>query len=221
MRVKKDRPKVPVFIFDFGGVMIKWRNNYPIYDSISDRYGIPRDDLRRVLEAALPRLEAGDISTREFLTSSLGKFGKSLRQDDSPDVLWTEPFARLAELRVGSVEIVRSLRRKGFKVYLFSNTSLPHARFLRKVRWDKLFDGFLTSCEIRSVKPSPTAFRKVLERVDAVPSKVAFIDDKEENVRGAKDFGMRWTFRFTSVARLRRELAALPTVRLGNRAARS
>jgi putative hydrolase of the HAD superfamily len=207
----KDRALVPTFIFDFGGVMIKWRDNNPIYDSIADRYGVPRAKLRRALEAALPRLESGEISTREFLTRALGESGKRLRQDDSPDVLWTEPFARLAKLRTGSVEIVESLRRKGYRVFLFSNTSLPHARFVRKVGWDRLFDGFLTSCEIRSIKPSPGAFRKVLERVNAAPSEVAFIDDKEENVRGAKDFGIRWTLRFTSVARLKRDLATVAT----------
>ena len=101
------------------------------------------------------------------------------------------------------------MRRRGYKVYLFSNTSLPHARFLRRVGWDKYFDGFLTSCEIRAVKPHPEAFRKVLEKIDAKPAEVAFIDDREENVRGAKEFGIRWAIRFTSVERLKRDLAKL------------
>jgi len=191
--------------------MIKWRNNNPIYDSIADRYGVPKVKLRRAFEAALPMLEAGKITTRKFLTDGLSKSGKRLRSGDPADVLWTEPFARMAKLRTGSVEIVKSLRRKGYRVFLFSNTSLPHARFLRRVGWDRLFDGFLTSCEIRSIKLSPEAFRKVLERVKAVPSEVAFIDDKEENVQGAKEFGIRWTFRFTSVARLKRDLATMMT----------
>jgi putative hydrolase of the HAD superfamily len=207
--LRKHRGKVPVFVFDFGGVMIKWKNNNPIYDSIAERYGISRTKLRRVFDRALPRLEAGEISMRGFLVEALGEFGKSLRKGDPPEELWTEPFARLVRPRLGTVALVRSLRKKGYQVYLFSNTSLPHARFLRKTEWDRLFDGILTSCELRSCKPSATAFRRALKRIKAAPSEVVFIDDKEENVRGAKESGILRALRFTSTAALRRDLATL------------
>jgi HAD superfamily hydrolase (TIGR01509 family) len=201
--------KSPVFIFDFGGVVIKWRNNNPIFDYVADRYGVPRVEMRRAFELALPRLETGEVSMRDFLEEVLGRFGKSLRKGDSPDALWTLPFERLVKFRKGTVDLVRSLRRRGYRVYLFSNTSAPHVRLLRRRKWDRLFDGFLSSCELRSMKPSATAFGRALAEIGAVPSEVVFIDDKEENVKGAKDFGIRWAFRFTTVARLRREIAPL------------
>jgi len=208
MRSKGRSPaKRPVFVFDFGGVVIKWNNNNPIYDHIAERYGIPRAEMRRVFELALPRLETGDVSTREFLEEVLGKFGKRLRKGDSSDALWTLPFERLVKFRVGMVELVGSLRRTGYRVYLFSNTSLPHVRLLRRKGWDRLFDGFLSSCELRSMKPSAKAFGRALAEIGANPSDVVFIDDKEKNVKGAKDFGIRWAFRFTSLSRLKRDLA--------------
>jgi FMN phosphatase YigB (HAD superfamily) len=203
MRAKGRSPaKRPVFVFDFGGVVIKWKNNNPIFDYVADRYGIPRAEMRRVLGLALPRLETGDVSMREFLEEALGEFGKRLRKGDSPDGLWTLPFERLVKFRVGTVELVASLRRRGYRVYLFSNTSLPHVKLLRRNGWDKLFDGFLSSCELRSMKPSATAFGRALAEIGANPSDVVFIDDREENVKGAKDFGIRWAFRFTSIGRL-------------------
>ena len=189
--------------------MIKWKNNYPIYDSIAERFDIRKTELRRAFELSLPKLEAGEISIREFMTEALGKFGRRLRRGDSAEELWTEPFARLVRPRAGTVALVKSLRGEGYRVYLFSNTSLPHVRFIRRAGWDKLFDGVLTSCELRSCKPSPTAFRRALERVGATPSEVVFIDDKEENVRGAKEFGMRAALRFTSTAALKRGVAAI------------
>ena len=207
--MRKHRGKVPVFIFDFGGVMIKWRNNNPIYDSIAERYGIPRTKLRRAFDIALPRLEAGEISIRDFLPEILGVFGRSLRKGDTAEALWTEPFARLAKPRAGTVGLVKSLRNEGHRVYLFSNTSLPHARLLKRTGWDTLFDAILTSCELRSCKPSAAAFRRALERVKAAPSEVVFVDDKEENVRGAEEFGIRRALRFTSVAALKRDVTAL------------
>jgi HAD superfamily hydrolase (TIGR01509 family) len=205
----------PVFIFDFGGVVLKWKNNNPIFDDIADRYQVPRAEMRRALELGIGRLETGDVTIRALLTEVLGQFGKRLRRGDSAEELWTAPFARQAKLRLGMVRLVESLRRRGYKVFLFSNTSLPHARFLRKVGWDKPFDGFLSSCELRSMKPAGTAFARALERINAAPSDVVFIDDREDNVRGAKEYGIRWAFRFTTLAQLRKDIAtvtsALPT----------
>ena len=208
---EKSPAKSPVFVFDFGGVVIKWKNNNPIFDYVADRYGIPHAGMRRAFELALPRLETGDVSMRDCLEEVLGQFGKSLRKGDSPDGLWTLPFERLVKFRKGTVELVQSLRRRGYRVYLFSNTSLPHVKLLRRKGWDRLFDGFLSSCELRSMKPSATAFARALAEIGADPSDVVFIDDKEENVKGAKDFGIRWAFRFTSLARLKRGIAPLTT----------
>ena len=201
--------KSPVFIFDFGGVVIKWKNNNPIFDYIAERYEVPSLEMRRAFELALPSLETGDVSMRDFLEDVLGGFGKHLRKGDSPDELWTVPFERLVKFRKGTLVLVRSLRRRGYLVYLFSNTSRPHAELVRRQGWDRLFDGFLSSCELRSMKPSAAAFGRALAQIGANPSQVVFIDDKEENVTGAKDFGIRWAFRFTSLAQLRREIAPL------------
>jgi FMN phosphatase YigB (HAD superfamily) len=206
---EKNPSKRPIFVFDFGGVIIKWKNNNPIFDYVADRYGIPRAEMRHVFELALPRLETGDVSMRDFLEEALGKFGKRLRRGDSPDALWALPFERLVKFRMGMVELVESLRKRGYRVYLFSNTSLPHVRLVKRKGWDRLFDGFVSSCELRSMKPSATAFGRALAKIGANPTDVAFIDDREENVKGAKDFGIRWAFRFTSLARLRREISPL------------
>jgi FMN phosphatase YigB (HAD superfamily) len=209
MRSPEGHTKEPVFIFDFGGVVIKWKNNYPIYDSIARRYGIPSAKLRRALDLALPKLESGEVSIDSYLTDALAMFGKHLRKGDSPEELWIRPFERLAELRLGTVRVVASLREKGYKVFLFSNTSAPHAKFLKRNGWLDLFDGFVASCELGSMKPASAAYARALASVDATPSQVVFIDDKEANVRGAREFGIRWSFRFTTVARLKKDIATV------------
>lgn len=208
-RRQRKHAKLPIFIFDFGGVVIKWKNNNPIFDSIAKRYGVPRNALRALFERNLPVLEAGDVTIREFLEEALAKFGKKLRKGDSPDELWTEPFERLVKFRLGTVRVIESLRRSGYEVYLFSNTSAPHVKFFKRMGWEKMVDGFIASCELRSNKPSPVAFARALEAVGAKASEVAFIDDKEANVEGARGYGIRWAFRFTTVPALRRDVASL------------
>ena len=201
--------KRPVFIFDFGGVVIKWKNNNPIFDYIAKRYRVPRGEMRRLLEDGLPALESGEASVGELVQDSLARFGKTLRKGDSADELWTVPFERLVKFRKGTVALVASLRRKGYRVYLFSNTSFPHAELLRRKGWDKLFDGFISSCELGVMKPDPRAFALALEKVGAPPGATVFIDDREENVRGAKESGIRWAFRFSTLATLRKDVATV------------
>lgn len=206
MRAEGPAARLPVFVFDFGGVLIKWKNNDPIFDYVAQRYGIPLAPMRRELEAALPRLETGAVPIREFLQEALGKFGKTLRKGDSPDDIWTAPFERLMKPRVGAVEVVKSLRMRGYRACLFSNTSPPHAALLRRTGWTGLVDGFVASCEIGSMKPSREAFSRALADLGARPREVVFIDDREANVRGAKAFGIREAFRFTSVAQMKRDI---------------
>lgn len=209
MRKVTGKSRRPIFVFDFGGVVIKWKSNNPIFDNVADAYGVPREKMRKVLLDDLPRLEAGDVSMRGYLEDALGRFGKTLRKGDSPEELWTEPFERLVKFRDGTLRVVESLRKKGFLVYLFSNTSMPHVEFLRRMKWHELFDGFISSCELRSVKPSKTAFTRALDSIGADPSEVVFIDDREENVAGAKASGISWAFRFTSIGQLKRDIAPL------------
>lgn len=206
MRAEAPAARLPVFVFDFGGVLIKWKNNDPIFDYVAQRYGLPRRPMRRELEATLPRLETGEVPILEFLQEALGKFGKTLREGDSPDDLWNVPFERLMKPRRGAVESLKSLRRRGYRAYLFSNTSPPHAALLRRTGWTDLVDGFAASCEIGSMKPSREAFARALAGFGARASEVVFIDDREANVKGAREFGIRAAFRFTSVARMKRDI---------------
>ncbi len=167
----KKSARLPVFIFDFGGVVIKWKNNNPIFDYVAKRYGVPREEMRVALESSLLRLESGKLSMDEYLAHALAKFGKHLKEGDSPDELWTRPFERLVKFSAGTVRLVETLRNTGFLVYLFSNTSPPHASLVRRKKWDRLFDGFLCSCELGSVKPEALAFRRALERSARFPQR--------------------------------------------------
>lgn len=187
--------------------MIKWKSNNPIFDSVARRYDVPRIAMRKAFESTLMELEAGEVDIRTYLQQVLGSFGKGLREGDSPDELWTGPFEQRVRFMSGTLKVVESLRKKGHPVYLFSNTSAPHADLVRRMKWDKHFDGLLCSCEIGAVKPEAAAFRRALSKARASPSEVVFVDDREINVQGALDFGIGWAFRFTTLPRLRRDLA--------------
>ncbi|PSO05114.1 hypothetical protein B9Q12_01120 [Candidatus Marsarchaeota G2 archaeon ECH_B_SAG-G06] len=79
-------------------------------------------------------------------------------------------------------------------------------KVMRENGWPHLFDGFFTSCELGVVKPHRDAYLAVLRAVGAEPSQTVFVDDREENVIGAKLAGIRWPIRYRSIEQLKQDI---------------
>lgn len=61
----------------------------------------------------------------------------------------------------------------------------------RRFGFAAVFDPICYSHEIGVTKPEPEAFRIVLDRLDAAPADVLFIDDVPENIEAARAMGIR------------------------------
>ena len=55
----------------------------------------------------------------------------------------------------------------------------------------EIFDGIVISTEIGTCKPDPRMYAAICERLNVAPSDCLFVDDREPNLAGAMDFGMR------------------------------
>jgi FMN phosphatase YigB (HAD superfamily) len=196
--------KSPVFVFDLGGVLIKWHNNDQIYRYIARRYHVPFATMERALIGGLPKVESGEVPTEDFVRDGLLKVGRSLRAGDSGEELWLRPFAQSAKVRLGVARLVAALRKQGYPVYALSNISPQHLAFASTRGWTKLFDGFFASCELGCVKPQAEIFEKVLDAIGASPDQVTFIDDNPICIRGAKEFGIRRAIRYQSIPQLKK-----------------
>jgi len=198
--------RFPIFIFDIGGVIIKWRNNDPIYKYLSERYNRPYAEVKRVCVCRLPSLESGEISITTFMNDTLHDLGRSLKRRDSATRLWVLPLERLFKSKLGMINCVRMLRRNGYSVYALTNVSSPHLEFFRRTGLADEFDHIYASSELGSVKPNREIFQKVLRFLDTSPTEVVFVDDRVENVKAARDYGIRWAFRFKSISQLKRDI---------------
>lgn len=106
--------------------------------------------------------------------------------------------------------VVRELAQR-FPLYVFSNTNTTHvAHFTPRLR--PLFVHFrqvFTSCELGRRKPEPEAFARLAQRIGKAPARLAFFDDVEENVAGARGAGLL-AYRVRSAAEIRTISAGLP-----------
>jgi putative hydrolase of the HAD superfamily len=56
--------------------------------------------------------------------------------------------------------------------------------------YDDLFDVSCYSCELGAAKPAPAFFAAAALRIGAEPATILFVDDKAENIVGARAAGL-------------------------------
>ncbi|MCI6552769.1 MAG: HAD family phosphatase [Lachnospiraceae bacterium] len=105
-----------------------------------------------------------------------------------------------------AVPWVKELKERGYQVLVLSN-------FGRKGYEDckdaldflEYVDGGILSFQVKVIKPEPEIYRILLERYELVPEECVFLDDTEENLRGAERFGIK-TVHFRSREQARQEM---------------
>lgn len=98
------------------------------------------------------------------------------------------------------------VKAAGFKTAILSNMGrelLAHMR--ENFEWLRGFHHLTWSCELNTVKPEPKIYRHTLKNLNVQPTEALFLDDKPENVEGARAIGMR-ALLFRNAAMLQRDL---------------
>jgi transcription antitermination factor NusB len=87
------------------------------------------------------------------------------------------------------VAIARALQAAGQRIAVFSNASTRLDQDLSTMGVAELFHHVANSSVIGLVKPDVAAFDHVADELGTPPERLLFVDDREENVRGAVDAG--------------------------------
>lgn len=90
-----------------------------------------------------------------------------------------------------SVELVRELSGRGYKLYILSNMPREFMEHMRTLGFYGYFDGEGVSSEENLVKPEPEFFRVLLDRYGLDPAETLFVDDKPSNTESAEKLGFR------------------------------
>lgn len=104
------------------------------------------------------------------------------------------------------VEWVRVLCDRGFKTGVLSNMSRSVGDYLRReAKWLQLFNHLCFSGELKIGKPEPAIYHACLKSLGVTAAESLFIDDREVNIKAAKELGMHGIV-FTLPERLQPEL---------------
>ena len=80
-------------------------------------------------------------------------------------------------------------REKGYGLYVLSNASNSFYRYFPRFAPLDYFDGIVVSCDIHIIKPDIQIYQHLLGKYNLMPEECFFIDDRSENVEGAREQG--------------------------------
>ncbi len=129
--------------------------------------------------------ERGALTEAEFLVAIEKTIGKKLAHADFLDV-WNSVIVGAVP---GIVPLVEKLAAR-LPLYALSNTNETHLRHLVEAYpWMNRFRRIFSSHELKRRKPELAIYEDVSREVGFAPGELLFIDDREENVRGARAAG--------------------------------
>ncbi|HZM34914.1 MAG TPA: HAD family phosphatase [Burkholderiales bacterium] len=173
---------------DFGNVLVEvdFRRAFAVWGHAA---GVSPSVLgeRFSLDDAYHAHERGEIDAPRYFAS----LRKNLELDISDEDMLAGWNAIFGEPLPGIETLVRRIARC-WPLYVFSNTNPAHVAHFRP-RYGALlshFTGIVTSCDIGRRKPEPEAFARLAELAGVPPARLAFFDDLEENVAGARRAGL-------------------------------
>ncbi|OGV94234.1 hypothetical protein A3A66_04520 [Microgenomates group bacterium RIFCSPLOWO2_01_FULL_46_13] len=175
--------------FDLGGVVI----THPKHINekfLRQQFSLSFPQARKVwLENRRPLL-VGKETDREFLA----KVSKKLHRDDSSESLWHQWWDFYQEVSKDInwplLELVKRLKRS-YKIYLLTDTIALHDRYHQQKGLYDYFERVFKSFQEGFMKPSKEAYLNPLRQTQSKPDESVFVDDLEENVKGAEAVGMQ------------------------------
>jgi putative hydrolase of the HAD superfamily len=191
------------WILDYGEVLCN-RPDRGTIEPMARAAGLDSATFLARYEAERDAYDRGDLSPRDYWGKILA--GGAAPNDGLLDRLRQWDVERWSDLNLQMTAWLDALRRAGYKTAVLSNMHCDMAVHVRRsFDWLNRLDCAILSCEVRLLKPEAAIYHRCLEGMGLQPSQACFIDDREVNVRGAREAGLL-ALRFQGVASLRQDL---------------
>ena len=199
--------QIKAVILDYGGVLCFHPTDAQIAE-LAARCGTSPERFLQAYWSARVSYDRGDVSPERYWSA----IGEQLGQTYSASQV--EEFRKLdvgfwIHLDARMVNWARRVRDHGYGTAVLSNLPPDLGEHMRSNM--SLLEGFdchTFSFEVRAVKPAPAIYEDCVHKLGIAPGEALFVDDRPENVRGAREVGMKAVL-FESPEQLQGELSRL------------
>uniref|UniRef100_A0A0N5BSC2 HAD family phosphatase n=1 Tax=Strongyloides papillosus TaxID=174720 RepID=A0A0N5BSC2_STREA len=186
-----DGKDIKAFIYDMGGVVMKYSNcNEKLMESIQKPEAIFEDQFEA--------LETGKLSLYEFLEKAgennilkqkIEKLGIVDGNVEDFDSIFAKIMVR--DEHIG--KSIKVLKENGYKIALLTN-NFYYDKMKSKSTIEKDLDDFdvvVESCRVGMRKPNADIYEYTLSLLNLQPNEAVFLDDLEANCKGAEKVGLK------------------------------
>jgi len=173
-------------IWDFAGVLLHTIRG-TFNSMMAERLEVPVEHVNRVMSGPENDLwDLGEIDDNTFFDYIISDIGLSVEKKAALASFVRDDFYVDKEL----VKMIREMRKE-YKTILLTNFPAHLHEFLETV-WDVegAFDQIIASCDVKLLKPDLRMYRLALDAVGCDAEEAVFIDDREVNVKAAREMGM-------------------------------
>lgn len=187
--------QINTFIFDMGNVLIDY-NPFRIMEQIvGDWESSPEIMAATVFSPLWIELDKGALTQEEAVSIMVSLTPQYAEQIQAVMDRWDETLLP----NQGMLELVTKLKESGYGLHLLSNASLRFYRYADRFPVMKLMDSIHISASMKLIKPDPRIYQRVLEEQGLRPEACFFVDDLEDNIKGAESQGIHG-YQFTTPA---------------------
>lgn len=173
-------------IFDIGNVLLSFDPKEYVRSKVIE------EKVEEIYESIFqseewPMLDRGTI-TEEAAKANI--INRKIENEEFINLVFQDWYDILSPIE-SSVEILKKLKEKGYKVFYLSNFHLAAFKYVTKKHYFfELFDGGVVSYKEKLLKPEKEIYEKTLGRYGLEPNETIFIDDTKENVIEAMKQGI-------------------------------
>lgn len=179
--------------FDLGNVLLTFSNERAC-QQMGQLARVPAEAVQRLVLEGSPgtsflwRFERGDVTEEEFYEHFCATLGVRPPRREFEQAA-SDMFAPIPQ----SLELVERLHAASHRMGVLSNTNPWHWRLVTDGRYHHLttmFEQIVTSYDARAMKPEPLIYQVAIERAGTRADEIFFVDDRPENVEGARKAGI-------------------------------
>lgn len=184
---KKEGQMIENIIFDIGKVLMAFE-----WEKYLESFGFSKEKYERIADATFrtkvwDERDRGLFEEEEYIRQFITlapEYEEDIKEvlRRSPETISLFPYAETW---------VKYLKEQGYHLYILSNYSsymLEHTK--DQMKFLKYMDGAIFSCKVKELKPEDGIYKKLLGTYSLDPSKSIFLDDREENCKGAEKQGI-------------------------------
>ncbi len=199
--------KIKAVILDYGEVL----SHPPTTDEwgrMASLFHIDQDQFRPLWDRNRLQYDRGDLSLEAYWAKLAEDAGTKLEPEQLKKLSQWD-VEMWGHINPTMLEWLKQMQSSAIKTGLLSNMPVDMIRHVRQqFAWLNDFDHQTFSAEVGLVKPDRAIYRHSLDSLGVQASEALFVDDRAQNIEGARAVGM-FAIQFRSTTQLRDDLGKL------------